>query len=83
MEYLVQRVSQGLVEASTIGERFFVRGKVEVELMGWELKRRGGFFEKSECSVLLYSLPPELQAKWNEFADGVIKWVKEIKQKGE
>ena len=79
MEYLVSRVTQSLVNASTVGERQFVVGDVEVELMGYELKRGGGLFEKSECSVLFSRLPPELQNKWLSFCDGVVRWVKESK----
>ena len=83
MEYLISHVRQPLIDLSLVGERLFVGGDTEFELIGYNHRARGGLFEKSECSILIRHLPNEVQQKWVEFRDSVIRWVKETETQGE
>ena len=59
MNYFIKQIIQPMIDASTLGERRYVIGEAEIEILKYSIKREGGYFETSEVEVLLSHLPKE------------------------
>jgi len=77
-KYMIKSITTDLLDCSTHGERDYVAGDSEIDLMKWDTNPTVKYFEKAEVSIMLSGLPHELATKFLEVEHEIIEYVKSL-----
>lgn len=71
--YLVTNISTRLLNVGIHSSTEKGKGDTEIKLIKWN--EGPGIFEQAEATVMLSAMPPDVQAKYNEFTQALIEHV--------
>lgn len=76
IKYNIVGISVDHVDISTLLERDYVIAETEFDVLKWNTSPSIKYFEKSEVTIPLSSLPEELQMQYRQFESDLIEYIK-------